>query len=99
MSNSIQRDQQRRFLFAKLEKKRVQYKCTIRDISLPVKYRRQCMLSLNRINRNSSSCRIRNRCVLTGRGRGVYQFSRISRIKLRELASQGLLSGVCKSTW
>ena len=99
MSNSIPRDQQRRNLFAKVEEKRLQYKCIIRDLNLPASNRGAAVQRLNNFPRNSSLTRIRNRCVLSGRGRSVYKFSRLSRIKFRELASQGLLVGVCKSSW
>jgi small subunit ribosomal protein S14 len=43
--------------------------------------------------------RVRNRCILTGRAKGVHREFRISRIALRELASMGLINGVMKSSW
>jgi len=49
--------------------------------------------------RNSSSIRIRNRCMLTGRSRGVYSKFRLSRIAFRENAAKGFLPGVFKSSW
>jgi Ribosomal protein S14 len=49
--------------------------------------------------RNSSPTRIRNRCNLTGRARGVYRKFQLSRIKLRELAAKGQIPGVIKSSW
>ena len=99
MSNSIQRDQQRRALFAQHECQRLHYKCAIKNLSLAAGVRAQYVRSLNKMARNSSLSRVRNRCVLTGRGRGVLRSFRLSRIKYRELASQGLLMGVCKSSW
>ena len=47
----------------------------------------------------SSKNRIRNRCLLTGRPRGVYRKFGLSRIAFRELASDGKLPGVVKSSW
>ena len=99
MSNSIQRDKQRRKTFAKLECTRLLYKSAIRDLSIPTGNRALYVNRLNNLNRNSSLTRVRNRCVLSGRGRSVHRFFRLSRIKLRELACQGLLQGVCKSSW
>ena len=99
MSNSVQRDQRRRKLFAKLEGQRLLYKCTIRDQNLPANAKAQAVQRLNNIDRNSSLVRVRNRCVLSGRSRGVYKFSRLSRIKIRELACQGLITGLCKTSW
>ena len=99
MSNSIQRDQQRRVLFAKHEWLRLYYKCAIKNLSIAADARAQYVHHLNKMPRNSSLTRVRNRCVLSGRSRGVHRFFKLSRIKCRELASQGLLMGVCKSSW
>ncbi len=54
---------------------------------------------LRRIPRDSSPTRIRNRCNLTGRPRGYYRKFGLSRIALRELAMEGKLPGVTKSSW
>jgi len=55
--------------------------------------------ALARLPRNASPTRVRNRCALTGRTRGVYRKLGISRIKLRELALQGKIPGMRKSSW
>ena len=94
MSNSIQRDQQRRVSFARYELQRLEYKCALKSLSLSTGARAEYVHRLNKMPRNASLTRVRNRCVLTGRGRGVHKFFRLSRIKCRELASQGLLMGV-----
>jgi small subunit ribosomal protein S14 len=49
--------------------------------------------------RNSAPSRIRNRCELTGRARGYYRKLKVCRNMLRELASQGLIPGMTKSSW
>ena len=59
----------------------------------------QARLKLSKIPRNASKVRIRNRCVLTGRARGVYRKFKLSRIAFRELASEGKLPGIIKSSW
>lgn len=56
-------------------------------------------LKLAKLPRNSSVVRVRNRCALSGRPRGYYRKFDISRIALRELASEGKLPGVRKSSW
>ena len=56
-------------------------------------------LKLNGFPKQTSRSQIRNRCVLTNRGRGTLQKFKISRICLRELVSAGLLPGVTKSSW
>ena len=54
---------------------------------------------LQKLPRNSAKTRIRNRCWKTGRPRGVFQDFGLSRHVLREMAHQGLLPGVTKSSW
>ena len=56
-------------------------------------------LQLSKIPRNASKVRIRNRCALTGRARGVYRKFKLSRIAFRELASIGQIPGITKSSW
>lgn len=55
--------------------------------------------ALQLLPKNSCPVRLRNRCSLTGRPRGYIRLYGISRIKFRELASQGYLPGVKKSSW
>jgi small subunit ribosomal protein S14 len=54
---------------------------------------------IQQLPRNSSPTRGRNRCWLTGRSRGYYRDFGLSRHVLREMAHQGLLPGVVKSSW
>ncbi|MCG8342953.1 MAG: 30S ribosomal protein S14 [Chlorobiales bacterium] len=55
--------------------------------------------ALGKLPRNSSSTRVRNRCVLTGRGRGVYEKFGLCRQMFRKLALEGKLPGVKKASW
>lgn len=54
---------------------------------------------LNKLPKNSSKVRLRNRCALTGRGRGYVRMFGISRIKFRDLATDGKIPGVTKASW
>ena len=54
---------------------------------------------LDKLPKNSSKVRLRNRCALTGRGRGYIRMFGVSRIKFRDLASDGKIPGVTKSSW
>ena len=54
---------------------------------------------IQQLPRNSSRTRLRNRCWVTGRSRGVYKDFGLSRNVMREWAHQGLLPGVVKSSW
>jgi small subunit ribosomal protein S14 len=54
---------------------------------------------LAELPRNGAATRVRNRCALTGRPRGTYRKFRLSRIALRQLAAQGQIPGMVKSSW
>nr|YP_009540993.1 ribosomal protein S14 [Discoplastis spathirhyncha]AYQ93501.1 ribosomal protein S14 [Discoplastis spathirhyncha] len=54
---------------------------------------------LQKLPRNSSPSRLHNRCLVTGRSRGYYSFFGLSRHILREMAHNGILPGVTKSSW
>jgi small subunit ribosomal protein S14 len=54
---------------------------------------------LQKLPRNASPTRVRSLCALTGRSRAVYRKFKISRIKLRELALEGKIPGMRKSSW
>nr|NP_074968.1 ribosomal protein S14 [Euglena longa]P24354.1 RecName: Full=Small ribosomal subunit protein uS14c; AltName: Full=Plastid 30S ribosomal protein S14 [Euglena longa]CAC24579.1 ribosomal protein S14 [Euglena longa] len=54
---------------------------------------------LQKFPRDSSPCRLHNRCYLTGRPRGYYRFFGLSRHIFRDMAHYGLLPGVTKSSW
>ncbi len=99
MNNLTQKDKHRRILHQKQELIRLQYKSLIENRSLPAKLRVQYIKKLNQLPRDSSLVRIRNRCILTGRARAVYKFCKLSRLCLRELAAQGKLAGISKSSW
>jgi ribosomal protein S14 len=99
MSNHVIRDMTRRLLLAKFELKRVQYKALCQDRNLPNAVRYDYFFKLSKLPRNSSKTRIRNRCTITGRSRAVYKQFRVSRIVFRELATQGALCGIYKSSW
>ena len=61
--------------------------------------RQEAARAFNNIPRDASRTRIRVRCEITGRPRGNYRKFRLSRIKFRELALQGLVPGITKSSW
>nr|AKI85090.1 ribosomal protein S14 [Erodium texanum] len=92
-------DHRRRLLAAKFEMRRKLYKALCRDPSLPSDMRDAYRTKLSTLPRNSSFTRIRNRCIFSGRPRGVYSKFRMSRIVFRELASFGELLGVTKASW
>ena len=98
-TSSIQKNLKRIRLVKKFARKREDLKKIIKNKKLPLTERFEAQLKLAKIPRNSSKTRIRNRCEITGRPRGVYRKLRISRIALRDLASKGLIPGMTKSSW
>ena len=99
MQKLLQKDKKRRFLSSKYELKRVLLKSMSRDSFLPKEIRLKCLEKLAELPRNSSPVRVRNRCAITGRSKGHLRLFRMSRISFRELAGEGLLPGVLKSSW
>lgn len=57
------------------------------------------MEGLQKLPRNSAPTRLRNRCSVTGRGRGVYRKFGICRNVFRQLASEGKIPGIRKASW
>ena len=69
------------------------------DKKIPLEERFNFQTQLDKISWNSSRKRIRNRCNITGRPRGYFEYFGLCRNKLRELASEGLVAGLRKSSW
>ena len=98
-TSAIERNLKRIKLAKKYSKKRENLKKIIKNKKLPLTERFEAQLKLAKIPRNSSKTRIRNRCEISGRPHGVYRKLRISRIALRDLASNGKIPGMTKSSW
>ncbi|MGQ0674244.1 MAG: 30S ribosomal protein S14 [Hyphomicrobium sp.] len=98
-TSSTEKNNLRRKLSAQHAAKRKRLKAVANDMKLPAEERFAARLKLAEMPRNSSPTRIRNRCELTGRPRGYYRKIKMCRHKLRELASQGRIPGMVKSSW
>ena len=97
--SSIQKNLNRINIVKKFNKKRQSLKKQIMKKDLSIEERFKIQSKLNELPRDSSKIRVRNRCKLTGRTRGVYRKFGLSRIKIRELSMSGALPGVVKSSW
>ena len=97
--SSIQKNLNRKNIVSKFKNRRDALKKKIMQKNLNMEERFKLQSKLNDLPRDSSTARIRNRCELTGRTRGVYRKFGLSRIKLRELSMAGSLPGVVKSSW
>ena len=97
--SSIEKNNRRAKLAKQMAPRRVRLKTLARDRDAAPEERFAAQLKLSEMPRNSSGTRVRNRCQLTGRPRGVYRKFRLSRIAVRELASSGQIPGMLKSSW
>ena len=98
-TSSVEKNNRRRALAKKYAGKRARLKAITKNHDLPMEERFAAQLKLAQFPRNSAPNRIRNRCELTGRPRAFYRKLRMSRLALRELANQGLIPGMVKSSW
>lgn len=97
--SAIEKNKRRQRLVKKYVARRAALKAVADDLSRTAEERFAARLKLAELPRNGAAVRVRNRCELTGRPRGVYRKFKLSRIALRELASQGQIPGVVKSSW
>jgi len=97
--SSIEKNARRAKMAKSIAPRRARLKALARDRDAAPEDRFEAQLKLARLPRNSSATRIRNRCQLSGRPRGVYRKFRLSRIAVRELASSGQIPGMVKSSW
>lgn len=95
----IEREQKRRDTVKKYAAKRAALEAIIGDVNATPEARREARQKLQSLPRNSSPVRLRNRCALTGRPRGVFSKFGIARGKLRELMMRGEVPGVTKASW
>ena len=98
-TSSVEKNNRRKRLTKKFAGKRARLKAIARNKALAMDERFAAQLKLAELPRNSSPNRVRNRCELTGRPRAYYRKVRMSRLALRELANQGLIPGMVKSSW
>ena len=93
------RDKNRRKTVEKFKAKRAALLEVIHNMKAADEDRDAARAKLQRLPRDASPVRLRNRCALTGRPRGVYRKFGLGRIKLRELALHGEVPGVIKASW
>ena len=97
--SSIEKNKNRAKLALRYAAKRERLKAVATDKSAPMEERFAANLKLAEMPRNGAKIRIRNRCELTGRPRGVYRKFKLSRIALRDLGTSGQIPGIVKSSW
>ena len=95
----INRNEKRRKVVKKYAKKRSELLAIINDSLLLDEQRFEARLKFQALPRDSSPVRLRNRCALTGRPRGVYRKFGLGRSKLRDFVMRGEVPGMTKASW
>lgn len=95
----VNREQKRRKTVAKFAAKRAELLAIIQDSKRSDEERFEARAKFQQLPRNASPVRLRNRCKITGRPRGVYRKFGLGRNKLREIAMRGEIPGVIKASW
>lgn len=97
--SSILRNEKRRRLVKQYEPIRKELKTTLKSAQATDEQKAEVRLALQRIPRNASPVRLRNRCAISGRVRGYLRRFDMSRVEFRLLALRGAIPGVRKSSW
>jgi len=95
----INRDSKRRNIVRKFAARRSELLGIINNSKTSDEEKMQARERLQKLPRNASPVRLRNRCALTGRPRGVFSKFGLARNKLREIAMRGEIPGVTKASW
>lgn len=95
----IAREKKRVQLIEKYQKKREELKHVISSVTASDEEKQAAELKLQKLPRDSSASRVRNRCAITGRPHGFYRKFGLGRNKLRESVMRGDVPGVTKASW
>lgn len=98
-TSMIYREVHRAKLVRKYAAKRAELRAIIKDVNRDEEERREARIRLNKLPRDSSPIRLRNRCALSGRPHGFYRKFGLARNKLREAAMRGDVPGLVKASW
>lgn len=98
-TSAVQRNKKREYMAERDAAKRAALKEIINDRNLEPEERFEAVMKLAQLPRNGAKVRIRNRCELTGRSHSVYRKFKLGRVILRDLANQGQIPGMVKSSW
>lgn len=97
--SSVARQKKRERLVQLNWDKRQLLKATVINLNKTDEERLAAQIALNKMPRDSSPVRLRNRCQLTGRSRGFLRKFKLSRLCFRELANSGYIPGIVKASW
>jgi small subunit ribosomal protein S14 len=95
----VNREKKRRATVKKFAAKRAALLAVINNSKVSEEERAAARATLQQLPRNANPVRLRNRCAMTGRPRGVFRKFGLGRNKLREIALRGEVPGVIKASW
>jgi len=98
-TSMVEREKRRARIVKRYAAKRSQLKELIRSPKTSPEERVAAQAKLQKLPRDASPSRARNRCAITGRSRGVYRKFGLSRVKIREVANRGEIPGLSKASW
>lgn len=98
-ASSIAKQKRRERLVNLAWEKRQQLKKIVRSEAVSLEEKLEAQRKLNKMSKNSSPVRLRNRCKVTGRARGYLRKFGISRLCFREYANMGIIPGIVKASW
>jgi small subunit ribosomal protein S14 len=98
-TSSIVKNNKRMKLVKKYYARRIELKTIIHNPKTSYEDRMAAFDKLRKLPRNANPIRVQSRCRVTGRPRAVYKKFGLSRITLREMASNGLIPGMTKASW
>ena len=97
--SKIVKNNERKRIVIQFAERRAELKKIINSPNSSVEQVDEAVMKLQKLPRNASPIRVRNRCAMTGRPRAVYRKFGIARTAFRDLALQGQIPGVVKSSW
>ncbi len=95
----VERERRRGKIVRKYAARRAELKELVRSPKTSPEERQAAQARLQTLPRDASPSRLRNRCQITGRSRGVYRKFGLSRAKIREVAMRGEIPGLTKASW
>ncbi len=97
--SKVVKNEKRQKMVAKYATRRAEFKKIINNPTSSIEAVDEAVINLQKLPRDASKSRVRNRCSQTGRPRGFLRKFGVSRVAMRELALRGQIPGVVKSSW
>ena len=95
----IEREKKRNRVVCRFKTRHLKLKAIVKSATTTHKEKQEAMLKLQKLPKDASPVRLRNRCSLTGRAKGYYRKFGLGRNKLREAAVRGDIPGLVKASW